>query len=399
MYLFRVGENKVMKRIIAVFLAVIMIFGMIPAEVSSAASKKTEDIAFFGIDKMNGDCDTIYIVHIDHSKKTAKVMSIYRDCYVKIKNHGYGKIKWSYQWGGKKLAMDTINRNFDLKVKDCVAVDFETFSSFINDIGGVKVTLDKDEAKVMKQWKTGIKKSGTHKLKGSQALIYCRIRKECGGDYARTDRNRKMFKAVFNKAQKMSTTKKLKLAKKYRKKINTTLSLTEIKSLIKKIPKYRIESDTAYPDVFYTATYKKLWVEFPYSLADMSTSVHKYLYPNKKYTPSKNVKKYSKGIISLKKHARDVVLTSKSGVYAKANGGGAVTIRWNKVSYAKSYSVYFKRLGKTKWNYEGKTNSRSLRAYGYASGVKYSYMVVANCEKKGKKYKSAPKVSKPLKVR
>lgn len=380
-------------------MAVVMVVCMVPAEASSAASKKTEDIAFFGIDKSNGDCDTIYIVHIDHTKKTAKIMSIYRDCYVKIKNHGYGKIKWSYQWGGKKLAMDTLNRNFDLNVTDCVAANFETFTSFIDDIGGVKVTVDSREAKVLKEWGTSIKKAGTHKIKGADALTYCRIRHDCGGDYARTERNRKMFKAVFKKAQKMNTTKKLKLAAKYKKEIKTTLTLKRIKTLVKNLSKYTIESDTAYPDVFYAGVYKEQWVELPYSLKAMSVSVHKYLYPGKKYSPSKNVSKYSKKINTFNKHGQDMILTSVSGVKAAANGGGSVTISWNKVSNAKSYSVYFKRVGKSKWNYEGKTTARKLSGYGYASGVKYSYMVIANCEKNGKKYKSAPKVSKPLAVR
>lgn len=401
----RKSANSYAGKALAIFLALIMVICMMPAEVNAAttsASAKTEDIAFFGIDKSNGDCDTVYVVHIDHSKKTAKIMSIYRDCYVKIKGKsGYKKIKWAYQYGGADLAVDTLNRNFDLKIKDYVSANFEGFSKFIDDLGGVEIKVSDAEAKAMKKMSAGISKAGTHKLNGDQALIYCRIRYDCGGDYARTERNRNMFKTVYAKAAKMSKTKKIALMTKTLdnadKNVDTSLSVSRIKTLLGYISTYKIESDTAYPNVFYSGDINELWSAVPYSLKDMSTSIHDYLYPGVSYKTSKNVNTYSTGLISLaNKSMKNRVLEDKSGVKTKLTAYNAVKVSWSKVDKATSYKVYYKKFTNTKWTLKGSTTKTSMTVKSLAAGSSISFKVVPTWKKNGKTYTGPVKVCKPV---
>ena len=55
-----------------------------------------------------------------------KLTSVYRDTHVYIEGHGYDKITHAYAYGGPELAINTINKNFDLNVSEFVAVNFDS---------------------------------------------------------------------------------------------------------------------------------------------------------------------------------------------------------------------------------------------------------------------------------
>lgn len=47
-----------------------------------------------------------------------------RDFYVNIDGYGVTKVTRAYTYGGPTLAIKTLNKNFDINIKDYVTVDF-----------------------------------------------------------------------------------------------------------------------------------------------------------------------------------------------------------------------------------------------------------------------------------
>lgn len=157
-----------------------------------------KNIALFGIDAPKGKVgrsDAIMILTLDEEHKVMKLTSIMRDSYVDIPGHGDDKITHAYAFGGPELAMKTLNENFNVNVEDFMAVNFTSLPEIIDKLGGVKINIIPEEIHHI----PGITSPGEQVLNGEQALAYSRIRYATGGDYKRTERQRVVLEAVFEK--------------------------------------------------------------------------------------------------------------------------------------------------------------------------------------------------------
>ena len=177
-----------------------------------------KNIALFGLDAKrtdSGRSDAIIILTVDKKNDKIKLTSIARDSYVEIrragKNGGYimhDKINHAYSYGKAKLAVETLNLNFDLNIKDYVAVNFLQFVEIIDAIGGVTIDVDKSELKVTNNYirsinSTGIPckeltQAGPQLLTGGQALGYARNR-YTGGELQRGNRHKEVLMIVYEK--------------------------------------------------------------------------------------------------------------------------------------------------------------------------------------------------------
>ncbi|WP_283672567.1 LCP family protein [Clostridium perfringens] len=167
--------------------------------------KHIKNIALFGIDASKGKVgrsDAIMILTLDEEHKVMKLTSIMRDSYVDIPGHGDDKITHAYAFGGPELAMKTLNENFKVNVEDFMAVNFTSLPEIIDKLGGVKINIIPEEIHHI----PGITSPGEQVLNGEQALAYSRIRYATGGDYKRTERQRVVLEAVFEKL-KLTPTK------------------------------------------------------------------------------------------------------------------------------------------------------------------------------------------------
>lgn len=167
---------------------------------------KITNIALFGIDAEDGGVgrsDSIIIATLDFHNKKLKLTSIMRDSYVDIDGYGTDKINHAYAFGGAELAIKTLNQNFNLNIKDFVAVNFTTMPKIIDKIGGITVDITSEEVSYIQ----GIESAGTYNLTGDQALDYSRIRYATGGDYVRTERQRTVLTKIFEKILVMNPTK------------------------------------------------------------------------------------------------------------------------------------------------------------------------------------------------
>lgn len=186
---------------------------------STAKAKDDEDvtnIAFFGLDRRDPSepcrSDSIMILSVDKKHKKIKMNSIMRDTYVKIKDHGETKINHAFAYGKAELAIRTLNENFDMNIRDFVSVDFYKLENIIDTLGGVEINVRADEIKLINSYmkETGniehkeikeVSHTGKQNLNGMQAVAYSRIRYTSGGDFERTERQRTVLTALFNKVK------------------------------------------------------------------------------------------------------------------------------------------------------------------------------------------------------
>lgn len=189
------------------------------------------NILFVGLrggDPAQEDCplctDTLILLTVDPVTKTAGMLSIPRDMFVNIPGFGYSRINTAWTdgegsrlpGGGPALTMKTVSQFIGVPVQYYLQVDFDTFTSFINMIGGVDVYNDEDL--VLDPTGSGTDHvrlvcCGMRHLNGKWALAYARCRDvEQGckdGDVGRAKRQQKVIFGIRDKVFDPATFTKL----------------------------------------------------------------------------------------------------------------------------------------------------------------------------------------------
>ncbi len=193
--------------------------------------KEIRNIALLGIDSRGDDLvgrsDSIMILTLDSIHNKIKLSSIMRDSYVNIDGYGMDKINHAYAYGGAELALKTLNENFDLNIKEVMVINFSSLINIIDKIGGINIDITDEEVSHI----SGISSSGNHLLNGNQALAYSRIRYATGGDYKRTERQRTVIKAIFNKLKNTELTKYPELVNEFLPYVKTNISSKDLLKL------------------------------------------------------------------------------------------------------------------------------------------------------------------------
>lgn len=183
----------------------------IEEEIPYEQQKGVVNILLIGTDGRNlnekARSDTIMIVTIDFNHKKVKVSSVMRDSYVEIKGHGENKINSAYAFGGPELLLDTIYRNFNIKIDKYIVVNFWGFEDIIDEIGGIDIDIKSYEIPEINKYigelrdvkSPSITKEGFQHIDGQQALAYSRIRKVGNGSFERNERQRVVVTEITKK--------------------------------------------------------------------------------------------------------------------------------------------------------------------------------------------------------
>lgn len=209
-------------------------------------SKKTS-VSGFGLS------DTMIMMSIDNRHKKLKLTSFQRDTYLYIPGHGYNKLNASYTLGGAKLAIQTIEANYGIKVDRYAVVDFESFKEIVDTLGGVDIELTQDEIDYINyqmykngqvsEYTTITDEPGIVHLDGKEALWYARNRGLTvgedgneigidGDDWDRTSRQRKLLETMFNSMKSADLTKIISIVSSVGPLITTNLKKDEITALV-----------------------------------------------------------------------------------------------------------------------------------------------------------------------
>ena len=158
------------------------------------------NILLIGQDRRPGEersrSDSMIMVTLNPQKNCIQLTSFMRDLYVQIPGYKDNRLNAAYRYGGTDLMNETFKINFGLEIDGNVMVDFDEFTSIIEILGGVTLDISGEEAKYMNSHSDNHFNSGSNYFNAEDALTFTRMRYMAGGDYGRTDRQRRVIIAI-----------------------------------------------------------------------------------------------------------------------------------------------------------------------------------------------------------
>lgn len=190
-----------------------------------------------------GRTDAILLVTIHTGKKKIAVTSILRDSYVEPEGMQPCKINAVYGRQGVGGLYRILYEKLGVWPDGYAKVGFESFERIVDLLGGVKVTLTKEEAGYLNSHNYISKeqfrnvREGTQVLNGNQTLGYCRVRHVPNSngtkyDYGRTERQRMVLRNLFERYKEAGVMKWAKLLKEMLGYIETDISQETLEKLI-----------------------------------------------------------------------------------------------------------------------------------------------------------------------
>ena len=273
--------------------------------------------ALFGLDhrskneKLNTEnSDTIIIASINNDTKAVKLVSVYRDTLLNVKDDTYSKANSAYALGGPTNAVSMLNTNLDLNITDYVAIDFNALVTVVDCLGGLDIPLSYAEIVHMNNYcvetseETGKSYTpvelpdpkpedeeaivDTYHLNGVQATSYCRIRYTASLDMGRTERQRRVIQMIVDKAKKAGLSTIFDIMDQVFPMVKTSVSKTEILKMIPAMIGYSIDETTGFPNDYKFAQVKGS-VIVPTTLESTVLKMHQFLYGDTSYTPTQDV--------------------------------------------------------------------------------------------------------------
>ncbi len=265
------------------------------------AKKNTKDltnILLIGSDTryvgQPGRSDTMMLLTINRDEETVSLTSFMRDMYVYVPDYGNTRINNAFARGGAQLLIDTIEANFKIEIDNYAAIDFYSFVDAIDAIGGVTVDISYDDfygvnLAIEKYNETlglpyddgKLTTYGEINLTGKQALGYARNRHFPRGDFDRTEHQRILMSAIFEKVKASDLTQLDALLDAILPGITTDMTETQILSWIVLAPTilqydfqtYRIPIDGSYQGVTIGGA-SMLSIDFDSNIAEL----HRIIY-------------------------------------------------------------------------------------------------------------------------
>lgn len=273
--------------------------------------------ALFGLDhrskneKLNTEnSDTIITASINNDTKAVKLVSVYRDTLLNVKDDTYSKANSAYALGGPTNAVSMLNTNLDLNITDYVAIDFDALVTVVDCLGGLDIPLSYAEIVHMNNYcvetseETGKSYTpvelpdpkpedeeaivDTYHLNGVQATSYCRIRYTASLDMGRTERQRRVIQMIVDKAKKAGLSTIFDIMDQVFPMVKTSVSKTEILKMIPAMIGYSIDETTGFPNDYKFAQVKGS-VIVPTTLESNVLKIHQFLYGDASYTPTQDV--------------------------------------------------------------------------------------------------------------
>lgn len=201
---------------------------------------KVRNILLLGVDgnlkSEAGRSDCIMILTIDSRSGSQRLIltPFPRDLYVDIPEHEKNRINAAYTLGGAALAKETIEKNFKLDIDDYAEVDFAGLIKIVDRMGGIRVTLSEQEAKLVNKYSGEPKKplkAGSSVLTGRQALYYSRIR-SIDSDLQRVQREQTVAIGMVNQFKKMDSATLTEMVQDILPSLKTSMGKNDVLTLV-----------------------------------------------------------------------------------------------------------------------------------------------------------------------
>jgi LCP family protein required for cell wall assembly len=191
--------------------------------------------------------DVIMIASLNPEDKSAVLVSVPRDTYVKVDGWSARKANSFYAAlynENKETVLSEIKPIFSefigVPIDYVTVVDFQTFEDIVDELGGITVEVDQDMYYVDPTDGTHIDlKAGVQKLNGDQALDFVRYRQSTGGrtpessDLQRNVRQQKVVAAILQRLKSFNAILKINgILNAIGENIRTDIPSQQLKSLI-----------------------------------------------------------------------------------------------------------------------------------------------------------------------
>ena len=151
--------------------------------------------------------DTIMVAHYDPDTHKVKLISLMRDMYVSVPEHGQQKLNAAYTYGGPELLRETIKENFGLDIHYYTIVDFKGFEKAVDLLvpNGIEVDVPYEMSSGI-----GMKlEKGKQQLHGKELLGYVRFRHDRLSDFGRVQRQQEVISKLQEEAISLYSVVKL----------------------------------------------------------------------------------------------------------------------------------------------------------------------------------------------
>lgn len=270
-------------------------------------------IAVFGVDSTDGNLgkgansDVIIICNVNRETGEIKMVSIYRDTYLKVGDKNpYRKINEAYARGGPEQALKALNENLDIAVDDFVAVNWKAVADAINNLGGVDIEVTEAEFKQINGYITSVventgvysqhlKGPGFQHLDGVQAVAYCRLRK-MDTDFQRTQRQREVISQCLENAKKADLKELHALIGVCLPQVAHSFQINDLLEAAANVRQYHLGETAGFPFDLKIQDIGKLDCVVPETLTSNVVKLHQFLFGTENYQPSSHVMKISEDI-------------------------------------------------------------------------------------------------------
>lgn len=154
--------------------------------------------------------DTIVIVTLDEKYNRVVMTSVLRDCKMPNPNGNDTKANLIYRYFGFDGVTECLERQLNIEIEGAVLVNFEHVKPVIDALGGVDIEITEAEYLAIRSILLGKDPNmpegpGMTHMTGRIALAYMRTRATgSGGDFSRTERQRKVVSQLFDKCRELS---------------------------------------------------------------------------------------------------------------------------------------------------------------------------------------------------
>jgi len=161
-------------------------------------------------DSLDGDTgrsDVTMLVQIDFTRARIKTVSFARDMFLKNERDRDAKLNMLIRSGTEETIVQTLERNFGIKIDGWFRVNFASVVLLVDALGGADVELTSQEANYIDrqigEYSDHPLDEGLCHLNGAQALAYARCRK-LDNDIGRGARQGKLLSAMVAQTRKLT---------------------------------------------------------------------------------------------------------------------------------------------------------------------------------------------------
>lgn len=203
-------------------------------------SNKVINVLLVGLDRNDdgsaGRSDTMLLASVNLKTKRIVLSSFYRDCWMyqtfdNGERTAWAKMNATYVYGGAQGLIENLEDYYKIHIDHVVSVDFQSFQSIVDAVGGVTVPVQDYEAQFINEhvYRESVFPGDSVKLKGDEALWYVRMRHtDADGEVSRTRRQRQFISALISEFKNLSMGEIDDAVKTLFQYVETDMSMTEI---------------------------------------------------------------------------------------------------------------------------------------------------------------------------